>query len=434
MNFQQILDYYSREDIQKAILETAENREVAGVFKNGSFGSRPNVLIYPDDIKAMVRTGTLEFHCSLEHWSNPMLLKTEPADYDKYRVGWDIVLDIDCKKFDHGKIASRNLIWALEKHGIKNFSIKYTGGTGFHIGIPWKSIPAVIESRKTLESVKHFPDVARQIGLYLKSYMKERFEKELFKKYTIEQLAEQTGKPIGNFFAEGGESLDPFQAADIDPILISSRHLFRMPYSLNRNTFLASLPIKPSELDDFEKEYAKPEKVKADLSFLKEAEKNEAAGLVAGAVDWYERINMQKRKKKKLMERPNIAISEEHFPPCINNILNGLSDGRKRSLFILINFLNSGNWKKEQMNEFIVKWNQKNKPPLRDSYVISQLRWYKDREKRLPPNCKGNGWYSDFGACQPNELCGKQNKTIKNPINYSFKSLNPTRKFRKRKK
>ncbi|MFH1445214.1 MAG: hypothetical protein ABIF08_01905 [Nanoarchaeota archaeon] len=424
MNSYQILEYYSRPDIQAALLEIGKNREIAGVFKNGSFGSRPNVLIYPDDVKAMVRTGTVEFHCSLEHWSNPMALKTEGSDYDQFRVGWDLVLDIDCYDFDYGKIATRNLIWALEKHGVKTFSIKYSGGTGFQLGIPWKSIPNVVDGKKTLESVKHFPDLARQIGLYLKSYMKERFEKELFRKYKIEELSEKTGKPIGNFFDEGGESLDPFQAADIDPILISSRHLFRMPYSINRKTFLVSLPIKKGDLDDFQIEKAKPEKIKANLSFLKEAEENEAEALVAGAVDWYEMVNV-KIKKKKLRERPSIAIGEEHFPPCIKNIQKGLGDGRKRSLFILINFLSSANWKKEQIDEFVMAWNQKNKNPLGDSYVLSQLRWYKDKGVRMPPNCKGLGWYNDFGVCEPNDICGGQAKIIRNPINHAFKSLKP---------
>ena len=34
-----------------------------------------------------------------------------------------------------------------------------------------------------------------------------------------------------------------------------------------------------------------------------------------------------------------------------------------------------------------------------------------------------------FDICQPNELCGGGAKTIKNPVNYAFKSLKPRKTF-----
>ncbi|MCK4714138.1 MAG: hypothetical protein KAT35_01065, partial [Candidatus Aenigmarchaeota archaeon] len=67
-----ILEYYSRQDVQDALLQLGKDREVIGVFRNGGFGSRPNVILYPQDIVAMARSGVAEFHSSLERWSNPM--------------------------------------------------------------------------------------------------------------------------------------------------------------------------------------------------------------------------------------------------------------------------------------------------------------------------------------------------------------------------
>ena len=89
-----IYRYYYREDIQQAMLEVARGREVAGVFKTGEFSRRPNVLVYPEDIKSMVRSGIVEFHSSIERWSNPMNIRAD--NYDQIRSGWDIVLDLDC--------------------------------------------------------------------------------------------------------------------------------------------------------------------------------------------------------------------------------------------------------------------------------------------------------------------------------------------------
>ncbi|RLI97123.1 MAG: hypothetical protein DRO99_03405, partial [Candidatus Aenigmatarchaeota archaeon] len=119
MRLKQILDYYSREDIQQAILKVAKDREVAGVFRNGSFSNRPNTLMYPQDIISMVRQGVIEFHCSLERWKHPMALK--PDNYDDLRKGWDLVLDLDCNVFEHGRAAAKVFSDALEKHGIKGY-------------------------------------------------------------------------------------------------------------------------------------------------------------------------------------------------------------------------------------------------------------------------------------------------------------------------
>jgi DNA primase catalytic subunit len=413
MNILDVRRYYSREEIRNFLIEFGKDREVVGVFDSGSYSQRPNVVLYSKDILAMVNSGVLEFHSSLERWSQPMSLRSN--NYEKLRKGWDMIFDIDCELFEHGKIAGQVFIWGLRKHGIRNFSIKFTGGTGFHLGIPWECIPKEVDYKA---SVKQFPDLARKIIMYLKDFVRERLERELFKKFSPEDLAKQVNKPLGKILTD--EGMNPYEVVDVDPILISPRHLFRMPYSLNKNTFLVSLPLKPFELDTFERNQARPDKIRVDEGFLDKYETDEAGLLISEAVDWWSRKRRERKEKMKRKILITRAIPKGLFPPCIKTIFGGLADGRKRSLFILLNFLRSVKWDWNSIEKLISEWNEKNKPPLRENYIRGQIRWHKSRpESILPPNCFHPGWYSDFEVCKPDEKC----KTIKNPVNYATKGI-----------
>jgi len=115
-----------------------------------------------------------------------------------------------------------------------------------------------------------------------------------------------------------------------------------------------------------------------------------------------------------------------HFPPCVGAILNGLADGRKRSAFILMNFLRNMGWSSEEIDKTITDWNEKNYPPLRRNYLRSQMRWHLRQQRNLlPPNCSNANFYCSFGVCLPDKICkgGTDKITIKNPINYPFRKL-----------
>ncbi len=423
MSPKEILEYYSREDVQESLLSVAKNREVVGVFKNGSYGTRPNVIVYPHDIITMVRSGVIEFHCSIERWSQPMALSSE--NYVEGRVGWDMIFDIDCENIEHGKIATTVFIDALKKHGIKTPSVKFTGGTGFHIGIPWEAIPEEINYAPT---VKMFPELPRKIGLYLKEFVKEKLESALLKKYSIEELAKDANRSIDEITTQEGEAIiDPYKIVDIDPVLISPRHLFRMPYSLNRKTFLVSVPVHPEEVMNFKTEQALPDRIKI-MPYLKPSD-DKADALVLEAIDWWERRNKQIQRESKRIEIKE-AIPEEFFPPCIKNILAGIPDGKKRSVFILINFLRAMRWSWKDIEAKLYSWNEKNPTHLRDSYIKSQLRWHKNQKRDLlPPACGRDGWYESFGVCSPDEYC----KKIRNPVAYPIKKMGTKIKSKKRK-
>jgi DNA primase catalytic subunit len=445
MDLRKVYEYYSREDIQNFLLNFSKDREIVGVFRNGNFSQRPNVILYPNDITAMVKTGVVEFHGSLERWSQPMSLRQD--NYEQLRTGWDLIFDIDCKLFEHGRIASEAFIWGLKKNYTTDISIKYTGGTGFHIGIPWESLPKEVDYSPT---VRQYPDLAKIIVRYIKNFARERFERNLLKKFSPEDLSHQVNKPLGKIFTD--EGIDPYEVVNVDPILLSPRHFFRLPYSLNGKTFLVSLPIKLDELESFNRINASPEKVNVYEEFLVSHEKNGAATLVAEAIDWWtmmkaeerheiERNDLEKWRsmgyrwiKKEDLDVFKKPISKKEFtektpenlfPPCIKNISAGLSDGRKRSLFVLINFLRSSNWTWEEIEKYVTDWNHKNKPPLMENMIRSHVRWSRNRNKSIPPyNCFKNekreeGYYKDLGVCTPDFRC----KLIKNPVNYALRTM-----------
>jgi hypothetical protein len=239
--------------------------------------------------------------------------------------------------------------------------------------------------------------------------------------------------------------MDLHKIVDIDTILISSRHLYRMPYSLHEKTGFVSMPIDTKYILKFEKEDAKTTLVKAG-TFLDRttATLGEANMLFQKAFDYTgaqqrKETSLKDGKMNKSLEKTYTntneiaqAIPEEYFPPCIKKISQGLEDGKKRALFILINFLSSCGWEYEKIEEYILKWNERNAPDkLRETYLRGQLRYYKMQKTKLPPpNCDNRGYMIDTGFCNPDGLC----KTIKNPAQYAKKKIFLVQKYGKKEK
>jgi DNA primase catalytic subunit len=159
--------YYSRPNVQKAIFEFSKNREVCPRYFEG-FGKRPDAFQYTADMFELVKRGATSFHCSEELWSDPLQLETGmPEDkLNNLRIGWDLLIDIDCKYFDFAKITAQAIIKTLKQNGVKNIGLKFSGSKGFHLIIPWKSFPKEIAGQKTKDL---FPELPRNIMEYLKS-------------------------------------------------------------------------------------------------------------------------------------------------------------------------------------------------------------------------------------------------------------------------
>jgi len=409
MRLSEIITYYSKPEVCAELVRLAENREFAAHFGLNVLAKRPDVLQFPGDIIKLVRSGATSFHVSEERWSNPMALITgiEKRDMDKLRIGFDLVLDIDCKVLEWSKICADLLVQALEWHNISSTSVKFSGGTGFHIGVPFEAFP--------FDERIAFPDAPRAIAGYLKEFIKGQLADRILEiENDLKKIAEKANKPGKSLIKNN--AFDPYTIMDIDTVLIAPRHLFRMPYSLNEKKWLVSLPIRTKDIDDFTEELARPANVtKFDVRFLdtNNVEKGEAAQLLTQAFDW------QIRTEEKFSDKPVQIVEYENkvpaeaFPPCMKLILAGLEDGRKRSLFTLVNFLKSARWSNAEIEQFIYAWNEKNKPPLKTGYVRTQLAWHSRQNKKMPPpNCRR--FYEDFGVCKPDFICNK----IRNPITY----------------
>jgi hypothetical protein len=424
IDFQRIWNYYSRESILKALVEAGKDREVVSVYSDGRFGKRPDVIQYPQDVLQAVAEGTVAFHGSVERWQQPMKLDVglNRPDLDKLRIGWDAFIDPDVDDFEIAKIAVKQIIEALKDHGVTSYSIKFTGGQGFHIGIPFEAFPEKINFQLL---AAQYPDLLQKIIEYVKWYIKDQLREEIVALFSPTDISQRIDKPLAEISNE--EGIEPFKIVAMD--VFGSRHLFRLPYSLHEKTMLVSLPIKRENLDRFEKEQALPEKVKVEEKFL--APKivlHDAEALIVEALDW-----SAKHKAEVVEELPRPVrtrrmglVPEQYFPPCIQLLSKGLADGRKRSVFILVNFLKNMNWDLEKLESKLMEWNEKNVPPLRTNYLRTQLRWHMRQERNLlPPNCDNQNFYAAIGICQPDETCKARTGeiTIKNPVNYPFRKM-----------
>ena len=411
-----LLKFYKREDVCKAIIQAAEDKEVAIKFGDKGFGKRPDVLKYPKDVLEFAKKGATSFHCSEELWVNPLQLgpALKRKDMDELRKGWDLVLDIDCPVLEYSQIASDLLVQALKYHGVNTVSIKFSGNHGFHIAVPFGAFPRTVHGKPTRLL---FPEGPRKIAAYLGEMIKPHFAKKLLEYEKLDQICKRAGKSFKEVVKNG--KFDPFLVLQIDTVLIATRHLYRMPYAFNEKSGLISIPIKPEDILKFDKVQAMPKNVKVDLHFLDvKPAPNEAKKLIIQAFDF--EVKEEKIKVKGKNEEftcPENAVPEKYFPPCIKCILKGLQDGKKRSLFVLVNFLTSCGWEYDKMEELLEAWNKKNPEELREVIIKGQVRYHKANKKKiLPPNCSNKSYYQDMHICCPDNFCQK----IRNPVNYAI--------------
>ena len=491
--------YYKRKDIQRAIVTSCKDREVGVKYETG-FGKRPDVLIYENDVLELVKKGATSFHISEELWSNPLQLSTElrKSDLNNLRIGWDLVLDIDCPYWFFSKLTTHLFIKALKQHAITAIGCKFSGNKGFHIGVSHKLFPEKVNNVpvKTL-----FPDGPKRIALYLLDYISNNFisissGKIVFDDIyttTIEKLAnmtKKTKKELSSFICpdckretecselnkeeyicskcsyrifdskkflicpkckglmhkiqssesncvcgstkQPKEIFNPLSIINVDTLLISSRHMYRVPYSMHEKSDLVSVPIEPDEVLKFEKKQAEPDNVLTDKSFINTSsiKREEAKTLIIQAFDF--QIKKEAYKKSKVYDLPETAIPEEFFPPSIKQGLEGLQDGKKRFLFILINFLSTLGWTYPKIEELVYEWNSKNPEPLKQNYILGQLRYVKAQKKVIPPPNYTTGIYKDLGLHEPENIVRK----YKNPVTYAkiLFSQNKGRKLTKKQK
>ncbi len=442
-----LLKHYKRRDIQEEIIEAAKDKEIAVKYGDRGFGKRPDVLQHEKDVLEFAKNGATSFHCSEELWHNPLQLDTgmKKQELDDLRKGWDLVLDIDCKWLEYSQVAADLLVQALRYHGIEHLGVKFSGNHGFHIAVPFEALPERVHN---VDTRLLFPEGPRKIALYLQEMIRQPLSSKLLERETISQILAKTGKKLPELMKNN--KFDPFELLKIDTVLISSRHMYRMPYSLNEKSGLVSIPISPKKILDFDKSTALPEKVIVEHDFLprKNVVSGEARKLLVQAFDYHPPASIVQAPKtlrwKEDFSVPLQAVPEQYFPPCIQNISKGLQDGKKRAAFLLINFLSSLGWNYDHIEAYLKSWNAKNPEPLREQYYMGQLKYHQQQKKQaLPPNCTNKAYMAGMGVCRPDSFCGANSEPgsegfspkIKNPVNYALKkqrlaSLTKTNKKR----
>jgi DNA primase catalytic subunit len=394
--------YYSKKEVQKAIFEFSKKRETIPRYFEG-FGKRPDSLEYPGDIFELAKKGATSFHCSIELWKDPLKISTDLSEEqaNQLRENWDLLIDIDSKYIDYSKVMAELIINVLKFHGVKNVGIKFSGSKGFHILVPHMSFPEEVNGIKTSNMFPIWPRI-------ITKYLLHTIDKDLVKEISNLQKPNKYIRDV-----EASKEVIP------DLVLVSPRHLFRVPYSLHEKTSLASVVISPDKIKDFELKDADPNKVKI-RDFMPESKKGEAKELLVAALDWA-KDNLKENETKatgKYAEFKPIKLDnilEENFPPSIQKLLQGISDGKKRGLFVLLNFFRSIGMDKEELEKRIEEWNKKNKPSLKRGYIVAQLLWGYKNKPVLPPNFDKD-YYNGIGIIPTEEEL-----RFKNPVNYMIK-------------
>jgi hypothetical protein len=216
------------------------------------------------------------------------------------------------------------------------------------------------------------------------------------------------------------QQVDISSVVEVDTVLIASRHLYRMPFSLHEKSGLASIPIPLDGVLSFNKSFADPKKLSPNVVSIPFLDRSgvttfEATNLLREAFD-HASQNIFSSSPLPKIEIPKEAILKDFFPPCISSLSAPLEDGKKRALFILVNFFRSVGWSKEQITQFIYDWNDDHPEPLREQYLKGQLSQIRSNKKILPPpSCSNKDYYKSLLVCSPDGFCPR----IKNPAQYA---------------
>lgn len=478
MEYEQLRDYYLRDDIQERILHFSKNREVALRYTD-VFGKRPQIIENKFDLLQIRKKLPTSFHISEERWLNANLLGTEKnvEERNQNRTGWDLILDLDGVSYEYAQIAGNIIINFLKKLGIKNLSVKFSGNKGFHLAVPYESfittdVPDKFGKYHPMSSL--FPELAQYMALYITEQIKGELSLALINHAgSIDKLSELWNIPLEELVNDDKDAhhLNFLKLIEIDTILITSRHLFRMPYSLHEKSGLVSIPINPDTFLEFDKfKDAQPSNVDpkkyVDFEFLNYNPEfgKDGRSLQIKAIEYFTQemdfsnITKQLEEKRKIDYNSKLGkttllsdafgevfeidqeVNYEDFSPVIKEIFQkDFEDGKKRALFVLLTFLYSVKWNDELIKDEIMNWNNKQSQPLKKQYLQAQFHWFSNQTTTIsPPNYTNENYYKNIGIPQDIidlDIYHFKNKRVKNPLHYVYLLLKtkPQEKTKKKK-
>jgi hypothetical protein len=228
-----ILAYYGleRKDVAEAIFKYGRDRKVIMTSEPGTLGrgggqpgfhSSDEILALAqqalEGMEGIVPRRYPGFHGTLARYpAAGGLMK-------RGQKGADLVIDIDVKgNYKEAFRQGRKVLDFLDSCNAP-YRVKFSGGSGPHIIIPYEA----------------FPESLSGAGF-------DRAHSLLFKIITSRS-----------------------RAGSIDGSFTSTSHFFRLPYSLNENTGLVSLPLRREQYDDFSPSMAEVSNVQVDDDWFQE--------------------------------------------------------------------------------------------------------------------------------------------------------------------
>ncbi|MGQ9787968.1 MAG: hypothetical protein ACUVQM_01440 [Candidatus Hadarchaeaceae archaeon] len=235
--------YYQRQDVRRTILDFVNTSGSIGVRECAVYNTKTRSLqrylgpdqrtpIYlgsPSDIDRMVATGATAFYAS--YWRYYLDDFNKPFCND---LVWTTRSETGLK---FSKVITSGMLRALEELGATEPWVKYSGGLGFDIIIPFELVP--IEVR--MGGVGVLQDLQGSLTNYVVSYLIE---------HKLVASVEGVISPI--MLKRGKETC-------LLSELRVKRGLLLAPMSLNPETGLVSVPIDPRQLEDFSVLQASPE-------------------------------------------------------------------------------------------------------------------------------------------------------------------------------
>jgi len=230
LSAEDVLAYYGglKEDIPKAIFRYGEDRETVMVLQTGVL-SRGDAdgpgFRSPADIQKIAQMGldgqegqVLRNYPAFHGTVGRYAFSKELLRRRRTLVGSDMIFDIDVKT--NYKEAFKNgakIVDFLDRCDIP-YRIKFSGGTGPHIILPYEIFP--------------------------KPFSREKF------------------KRVSTLIIEAS------RAQHVDGTLWAPGHFLRLPYSLNENTGLVSLPLSRDQFEAFEPSVAEIQNVEVNDSWF----------------------------------------------------------------------------------------------------------------------------------------------------------------------
>jgi hypothetical protein len=220
---EEVLAYYGgeRKDVPKAIFNYGHNRRTLMVLESGGLGrNRGDGIGFksPGEIFRIAEKGFKEttdkvprkypaFHATIGKFSGK----------DKV-IGVDMVFDIDVKSdYSEAFKQGARIVEFLDSFSVP-YRLKFSGGSGPHIIIPSEVFP---------------PDLPKTL--------------------------------FGKLFSL---IITRSKALHVDSSFNSPGHYLRVPYSLNENTGLVSLPLTREQFEEFEPAMAEVQNVRVDESWF----------------------------------------------------------------------------------------------------------------------------------------------------------------------